>query len=57
MLFLVDYGIKIHSTISVFHSAYLVANSVTECRIEAEKIKLNLPQNKKFNVYIFIEDF
>lgn len=53
MVYLVDFSIKENDNFRDVHSAFITADSVKECRNEAEKICDSLFHNKK--IYIFIE--
>lgn len=55
MLFSVDFSIQINQNFCTVHTAFIHADSVSECMVEAEEIKETLSVNKKHKVHIFIE--
>lgn len=55
MLFEVDFSIKISESFSTIHTAFIHAQSVSECQGEAETIRDTLPQIKEHQVHIFIK--
>lgn len=55
MLFSVDFSIQINQSFCTIHTAFIHAESVSECMDVAEEIKEELPQNKQQHVHIFIE--
>jgi hypothetical protein len=55
MLYEVDFAIKIHSCFHTVHTAFVFADSVSECQDKAEQIREDLSQHKTNQVHIFIE--
>lgn len=54
LMFAVDFVIKIKQSFCTIHSAFILANSVSECQNKAEEILGTLPQSKEHHVHIFI---
>jgi hypothetical protein len=56
MLFEVDSSIKFNTIFQTIHTAYIFANSVSECQDKAEQIREELPLNQNQQIHIFIEE-
>ncbi|MGD6845260.1 hypothetical protein ACQCVH_22410 [Bacillus infantis] len=55
MLFSVDFDIRINESFCTVHTAFVPAESVSECMDIAEGMKETIPANKDHYVHIFIE--
>jgi len=56
MLFEVDFALRINGNYQTIHTAFVAADSVSECMDKAEGIRDELPQSKNQHVHIFIGD-
>jgi hypothetical protein len=54
MLFEVNFDLKINGNFQTIHTAFVFADSVSECQEKAESIRNELPQSKRQHVHIFI---
>jgi len=57
MLFIVDFSVKEKKNFRTIYSAVVPADNVSECQIEAEKIKETLYEENTDSIYFFIENF
>jgi hypothetical protein len=55
MLFEVDFSVKINNCFQTIHKAFIDAESVSECQLQAEEVKEQLQANKNNPIHIFIE--
>lgn len=54
MLFEVDFSIKVNESFCTIHTAFIHAQSVSDCRYQAEEIRDSLHQSKRNQIHIFI---
>lgn len=54
MLFEVDFSIKVNDSFCTVHTAFIHAQSVSECQFQAESIRDSLQQYKQHQIHIFI---
>ena len=54
MIFEIDFAININGDFQTIHTAFVSADSVSECQEAAKTIRTELPQNEKQHVHIFI---
>lgn len=55
MLYEVDFSIKFNDSFNTIHTAFIHAQSVSECQGEAKAIRATLPQIKEHQIHIFIK--
>lgn len=55
MFYAVDFSIKVNNCFHTVHTAFIEAQSVSECQHQAEKLREQITMNKDHHIHIFIE--